>query len=79
MAKCFVGDLAFDVTDGAGLARRRAWPVRQAVKRRTLRGGLVATHAPQRAEALARRFSEFGEVRSVRGGARHGRRGAFRR
>ena len=30
MAKCFVGDLAFDVTDGAERACLRAWRVRQA-------------------------------------------------
>lgn len=107
MAKCFVGDLAFDVTDGAPCATHRcrsralplasrcpaAWASAQApCLRRCLAarcsagargacawraarpsGGLVALRCCSRActaEALARRFSEFGEVLSVRRGTR---------
>jgi hypothetical protein len=78
MAKCFVGDLAFDVTDGAR--------VRAACGCRALAGGCVSSRAWLRcnraatlaaaqahtcalavaADTLRRRFSEFGELREVR-------------
>ena len=70
-----MGDLAFDVTDGAG-APACARGACARLERNRVRGGLVVADALPPAEALARRFSEFGEVRSVRGVARHGGRGA---